>query len=434
MDQIRRLSPDPIAARWVWTAALSITLAVWATTAGAQLRPAHTGSLATADSAATVYANPAGMSRLDRPEFLFNTVIAYSKSQFEVDDRTTTDGGDADENDSFVLIPSVYYATPAFHDRIRIGFALNVPSGIGSDYGDEWAGRYVATESSLVYIAMNGAASLRVTDWLSLGAGIELLYTQTTSKSKINNLGESIPDGSAEYEASGIGVGGVVSTLIEFDRLLDFESLLGRDLPLRFGFSYRPKTETDVDGVPELEGVGPLLGAALLSNGLLAQRVELGTTSPQRVQVGLYVEPIERLSLTVDFAWIDMKQFGSVDISISDVSTNVDGDYKDMFMTGFSVGWEVDERLQLLAGFSYVSSPISDSKRSLSFPLDRMYIVGAGAKYQFRDWIELYGALNYYDTGESRIDTEPSPRSGRIAGEFSPHFAIAANLGVTFLF
>jgi len=205
-------------------------------------------------------------------------------------------------------------------------------------------------------------------------------------------------------------------------------------MPLRFGLAYRPKTETDVDGVPEIQGAGPLLGAALLANGLLAQRVELGTTSPQRVQLGLYVEPIERLSLSFDFAWIDMEQFGSVDVSVAELSTTIDGAYRDTFVTGVSVGWEVDDRLELLAGFSYVSPPIADSKRSLSLPIDRIYIVGAGAKYQLLDWIELYGALNYYDTGDSRVDTEPTPRSGRVVGEFSPHFAIAADLGVTFQF
>jgi long-chain fatty acid transport protein len=379
-------------------------------------RPAHTGNLATADSAATVYANPAGMSLLDRPSLLVRNTVAYTRSRFKVSEGPTTQtGGDADRNENIVLVPSIYYASPAWHERLRLGFSLNVPSGIGSDYGDDWAGRYIATESSLVYIAINGAASVRLTRWLSL-------------------VPETLPDGRVEYEADGFGVGGVVSTLVEIDQIFDFEARLGRPMPFRFGFAYRPETETDIDGVPEIKNPGPLLGAALLANGLFGRNVELGTTSPQRVSAGFHIEPIERFSISVDFAWIDMEEFGSVDVSVSDISTTVKADYQDTFMAGIGLGWALSDRLDLLAGFGYLSPPISDSNRSLSLPFDRIWVVGIGAKVRPRDWFELYGAFNYYDTGDSRVDTEPSPRSGRVVGEFEDHYAIALDLGVSFFF
>jgi long-chain fatty acid transport protein len=292
----------------------------------------------------------------------------------------------------------------------------------------------VATESSLVYIAINGAISLKVTDWLALGAGLQVLYTKTTSKAKINNFAEGLPDGQVEYKASGVGIGGVVSALIEFDQLVDFEDLIGQPLPLRMGLTYRPKTETDIDGVPEIKGAGPLLTAALAANGLLGTKIELKTTSPQMVGFGLYVEPIEKLSVAFDFAWIDMEQFGNVDITVSDLSTHVSGNYRDTYATAISFGWAIHPDVDLLAGFAYLSPAIADSKRTLSLPIDRIYVIGVGTKYRPRDWFELFAGFNYYDTGDSRVDTEPSPRTGRIAGESSPHFAVAIDLGLTFRF
>jgi long-chain fatty acid transport protein len=402
--------------------------------AEAQLRPAHAGGSAAADSASTAYSNPAGMSLLDRTELVLDTLLVNSRSKFKVSSGTTTTGGDADSNNNFFAIPSLYFVTPALHERLRFGLSLNVPSGIGSDYGNDWAGRYVATESSLVYVALNGSMSVRVNDWLSLGGGLEILYTETTSKAKINNLLEGLPDGEVEYEASGIGVGGVVSALVEVDQLVDFEELIGWDMPLRVGLSYRPKSETDVDGVPELKGVGPLLGAALIANGLVATKVEIETTSPQRVSFGIYVEPIERLSVTFDFLWVDMEQFGSVNVSVADFSITTKSDYRDTFATSISFGWQLTEEVELLVGGGYLSSPIADSKRSLSLPIDRIYVVGVGTKYRPRDWFEFFAAFNYYDTGDSRVDTEPTNRSGRIIGESSPHFALALDLGMTFRF
>jgi long-chain fatty acid transport protein len=198
--------------------------------------------------------------------------------------------------------------------------------------------------------------------------------------------------------------------------------------------AYRPKTETDIDGVPELEGIGPLLGAALIANGLVAQKVELETTSPQSVGLGLYVEPIERLSIAVDFLWIDVEQFGEVGVSVSETSITTESDYRDTYAATLSVGWDLTPELELLAGFAYLSSAIADSKRSLSLPIDRVYVVGGGAKYRIRDWVEVFGAFNYYDTGDSSVDTSPTPRSGRVVGKSSPHFALAVDLGLTFRF
>jgi long-chain fatty acid transport protein len=129
-----------------------------------------------------------------------------------------------------------------------------------------------------------------------------------------------------------------------------------------------------------------------------------------------------------------MEEFGSVDVSVSDISTTVEADYQDTFFTGVGVGWALGDRIDLLAGFGYLSPPISDSNRSLSLPFDRIWVVGVGAKIRPRDWLELYGAFNYYDTGDSRVDTEPSPRSGRVVGEFEDHYAIALDLGVSFFF
>jgi long-chain fatty acid transport protein len=61
----------------------------------AQLRPANSGNFASADSAATTYSNPAGLTRLDRPEVVLGSLFAYSRSKFEVASGTTISGGTA---------------------------------------------------------------------------------------------------------------------------------------------------------------------------------------------------------------------------------------------------------------------------------------------------------------------------------------------------
>ena len=82
--------------------------------AEAQLRPALAGNHASAESAATVYFNPAGITRLEGRELVVSSILAYSRSQFDVSSATTTAGGDSDLQENFVGVPSLYFATPVY--------------------------------------------------------------------------------------------------------------------------------------------------------------------------------------------------------------------------------------------------------------------------------------------------------------------------------
>ena len=55
------------------------------------MRPAHAGNVATADSAATMAWNPAGITRLEKSQFVVDAIMAVSTSKFEVNDKTTVD-------------------------------------------------------------------------------------------------------------------------------------------------------------------------------------------------------------------------------------------------------------------------------------------------------------------------------------------------------
>jgi long-chain fatty acid transport protein len=52
------------------------------------------------------------------------------------------------------FVPSFYFAKP-LSDKTVAGISLNVPFGLSGDYGDDWAGRFHATETSLQDIALS---------------------------------------------------------------------------------------------------------------------------------------------------------------------------------------------------------------------------------------------------------------------------------------
>jgi long-chain fatty acid transport protein len=79
-------------------------------------------------------------------------------------------------------VPSFFYSEPV-GERYRLGLAVNVPTGIGTDYGGAWAGRYMGQSSSLVFVNFSPVAAYRVNDWLSIGGGLRSSTTRPRARS-----------------------------------------------------------------------------------------------------------------------------------------------------------------------------------------------------------------------------------------------------------
>ena len=188
-------------------------LAGWSAVAvQADLGPALSGLTAQADNATTVFWSPAGITRLDQQELLVGATLAVTESKFEVDESNRS-GGSADNDTSLLAIPSFYYAHP-INDKWSAGAALTVPSGFGNTYGKSWSGRYLSEESDLAFVALSGTVGYRFNDHWSIGGGPIVLYTDSTSKARVNNLVG--PDGKIELEEDGFGLGWQLGLMYEF--------------------------------------------------------------------------------------------------------------------------------------------------------------------------------------------------------------------------
>ncbi len=154
-----------------WT--LVSLLVLLATRGLAEVGPAVAGFTGRANDALAVFWSPAALTRLEKPELVAQGMLVYSEAKFEVD-SATFDGGSADNDNRLLAIPGIYYAHP-LGERWRLGISLNVPSGIGNNYGSSWSGRYLAEDSELAFVASGleylGAAAAGASGLQYLGAG-----------------------------------------------------------------------------------------------------------------------------------------------------------------------------------------------------------------------------------------------------------------------
>jgi long-chain fatty acid transport protein len=364
--------------------------------------------------------NPAGLTRLPHTQIVAIASIGYTVSEFEVKDGTTTSGGNPEDDNGFILIPAFYLSKP-LSDKLRFGFTLNIPTGFGSDFGDTWAGRYISQKSSLVLVNLSPVLAYRINNRFSIGGGLNIVYESYESESAINNPAPQA-DGKVRLETEGFGVGFNIGALFELSS------------KTRFGFTYRSETEPDISGTPEFENLGPVRDAALRNAGVLGAEINADTKTPQNVQAGFYHDLTQELSFTADVMWIDLSEFGVEQVSVGNNSTSVSSQYKDIWGGSIGAKYRFSPDWAGAVGAVYLSEGVDDENRTIGFSFDRIIGFGVGIERQLNKKRRLHLNLNYYDLGKAPVDTQPTPLSGRVVGEYDKHFAIILDIGLVWDF
>lgn len=385
------------------------------------LGTAAAGRAAAADNAATAFGNPAGMTRLKESQLLVGLQPAYGISEFNKGDDTTVSGGNGGNALGFIPSAGFYYVhavTPDF----RLGISTGSNFGLSAEYEQGWSGRYYGTKSELITLGAYPVAAYRVNDWLSVGAGAQIVYGRLNNKVAVRNVFGG-QDGQIQIKNDDVGFGGIGSVLIE--------PIEGT----RFGVVYTSQIDLNFKDKPDLSGGGPVFNA--LDPRISQAKINLGLTIPQQVMVSGYHDLTEKWAIMGNVVWQDWSQFGQPSLEVSSErsrSATTDLNYNDTW--GFALG----TRYKFAPGWSWSfgggfdTSPMSKSQRTPALPLDQQYRIGTGVQYALSDRMTIGGAYQYLNLGDADLDRDRGPLSGRLEGDYKTneiHF-FNVTLGWTF--
>jgi long-chain fatty acid transport protein len=244
---------------------------------------AAAGWAARAQDAATVFTNPAGMTRLEKSELLIGVQPLYLHAEFSPDATTTNSGRDGDAS-TWLPAGGLYYV----HDlmpKLKIGVSTVGYFGLGLEYENDWVGRYYVQEIKLQALGVQPAIAYRVTDWLSLGAGVVALYGVLEDKVAVNNIGPNQPDGKLKVEDS------------DWTYQVNLGILVEPRKGTRFGLTYLSEGDLKFKDEPDFSNLGPGLEGALRKKGLLDAEIKIDFTMPQALMLSAYHELNERWAL-----------------------------------------------------------------------------------------------------------------------------------------
>lgn len=381
--------------------------------------PVLSGLAAQADNAQSAFFAPAAMSRLEGNHTTVQGMVAYSFSRFVIDEsKTTVDGGDADHDGEPLIIPFIYHVRQ-LNENWHAGLSFTSPGGLGSTYGNTWAGRYRTVEYSLAYLALTPSISYRVTDKLSLGGAIGINFTQESSEVKIRQAFQE-GDGKLKSELDGIGINVTLSAFYEFSQRT------------RASITWTSDSDADLEGNLRLRNLDPVFDEIATDLGLKNVNVEVTNTLPQRVLGGIYHEFESGNYITLDGVWMQFSSFSTSDIKLdgNDVNLSSPKIYDDIWATTIGMGFPVDDRTTYRVGAVYVSPGVDDDDRTFSIRIDRMWGIGAGVNYKLGNQRSLDFNLNVLDLGEAPVDTGGifETEFGRVAGKSEDPYAVMVEL------
>lgn len=343
-----------------------------------------------------VYYNPATMTLHPGTAIQAGFVAVGLDLAFESNDGSITENGQYNTQ----AIPHGYISHQ-INDSMWVGLAMTVPFGMGTEYGDNWEYAHRGISAEVLTFDFNPNVAWKVSDKLSIGAGMSIQYAAADLKMK-EDLSKFMPGATADGEidadswAWGFNVGLMWSPLEN----------------LRFGLSYRSKVSHHADGdfttsnlrvEDTVIGDNPMLGT-------FDGKASLSTPAWAMATAAWDVNDL--LSLYATFRWTDWSSFDTLEIKSAGVPVTgvktVENHWQDTYLVSVGADLRFTNWWTFRAGIGYETSAVDDPKYRTSIipDADRLWLA-LGSSFKATEnmqidvsaaWLHGIGERNLWDT------------------------------------
>jgi long-chain fatty acid transport protein len=357
--------------------------------------------LATADTAAAVYYNAAGLTQIDSPEVIVGAYGVMLGLKADLDSGAYEKG-----NNDWAFLPQVYAAVP-INDRLVAGFGVNTPFGLSTDWDDDSQFRALATETELTYATAWAVLGYRLTDTLSVGGGIGVSHADLKlARYQVIPTGPgTFAEFPSEFTGDDEGVSWTLSTRWQPN---DCHA---------FGLVYRSKTDYTLEGDFDISGV------------IARESAESEFMTPATLAGGYAFTPCEEWTFELNIEWVNWDQLNSLDLSSESTgTTSLPFNWESNFIYSVGATRNFDNGWNVSAGYNFIENSIPDSNFNPGVSdANRHWLnAGFGRKHESFRWNVAY----QYAFSDNEVSGSPG---GLADGEFKSRFhGVMANLNWQF--
>ena len=353
-----------------------------------------------------VYYNPATMTLHPGTQIQAGFVAVGLDLAFEgVDNQTGTNRITENGQYNTQAIPHGYISHQ-LNDSMWVGLAMTVPFGMGTEYDDNWDWGNRGISAEVLTFDFNPNVAWKVSDKLSLGAGMSIQYAKADLKMAKELKGQEF---NSEIDADSIAWG--------FNVGLMWSPLDN----LRFGLSYRSKINHNADGDLTFSNNSVLVGT------LLPESVDATATisTPAWAMATAAWDVNELLSLYATFRWTDWSSFDELTIdggthNIAGQPTPLGDTIKNKWQDAYLFSVGADLRFTnwwtFRAGIGYETSPIDEPEyRTAIIPDADRWWFALGSTFKATENMQIdVSAAWLHGTGERDLYADQKPGADKI--------------------
>ncbi len=355
--------------------------------------------------ASSSFTNPAGMTALKGDRRMVGLQLLVPEVRFDSSIATAggSDGGNAGDT---AVVPGFFWVKD-LNDPWRFGFSVTAALGGGVDYGDNFVGRYQATDAALQGVAISPSTGYKLNDKTSIGFGVSAVYSVFDLGLAVNRPGP-LADGKVDIE-DGDDWG--------FQPFFGLTHQINDRLML--GFVYRGEFDVDLEGDLEFSNTGPLLN--LLASNL--DKAKLGLDFAEAYTLGFKYDYRDDLTLFFDVnyeTWSDFSE-NRIDIQGGAITGVIDRNWDDTWHIGFGFARKLSDDRVFTFGVAYDSSVVDDEDRTADLPLDEQFKFALGWVKEKPTRIYSIG-FTFIHLGDGKIDQ--TVQGVRFKGKFDDNYVL----------
>lgn len=287
--------------------------------------------VAQADDPSAVWYNPAAITELGGTRFTGGIVGIFPVLTHE------TLAGTTEVSERKLHTPILLYLTTGLSDRLSLGIGVNNPFGLATSWGETSLTNFVATFSRVETLNLNPNIAYRVSDRLSLAAGVSYITVDAAL--------EQVLGAGLNFRVDGDGTGYGANLALHY-RASD---------SMKIGLSYRRKIKAD------LEGDASITTVSVTNPG------STSLTMPDNIKLGISYAASDRMIYNAEIDYTNWSTYDQLDIDsltflaiTGTTSVTVLKEWQDTVCYRFGAQYKVSDAWKLRFGYLYDTNPVRE--------------------------------------------------------------------------
>lgn len=388
------------------------------------------GYIGRADDLSAIYHNPAGLTQLQGHNFYLTLAGISPKASYTrkaavaTGDSVTSNGtrfpyygvapagsttyGKIDGKDDLIPVPAFAWGTrlSGAFEKVAVGFGVNAPYGLRSDWAEDGPQRYMSTNISLTTIYAGPSVAWQATPQISVGAGAQYVYGKAELGQHLNYGAALLGTASALAAQGSTTLMTLLTTRLSppdpramnenpaFDGTLDVTDATDQGFSfnvgvlakvsdnLQVGATFRKGVSLDLEGDVTVDVPDTLEGFTALVNQVNPAfpawqdvRTTGGTTVnlPDVFGLGICYRPTAKISVLGDFNWNRWSSYKNLNFDFADTTAYFKDsknprDWEDAFAVRLGGEYQLNETQALRLGYIFDQEPIPDESVGPELP------------------------------------------------------------------